>query len=64
MLAKMELIALDGSGVVHKAFNMNAVLHAPTKDEPEREVEVSKMTLNDVPVLDGTGYHIACMYTV
>lgn len=64
MIANMTLIPLDGSGVIYRAFNWNAFLPAPTQAEPERTVQVSKISLfDDVPVVDGIPCHIASMYS-
>ena len=64
MIAHMTLIALDGSGVMHKAFNWEARLPAPTQDNPDREVKVSEISLyDDVPIVDGKACHIASMYS-
>jgi len=64
MIATMALIALDGSGVIHKQLNWNDTVSAPTLKEPDRVVQVSKISLfDDIPVIDGVAYHIASMYS-
>ena len=64
MIATMVLIALDGSGVIHKQYNWNDTLPAPTLEDEERTVQVSKISLyDDIPVIDGVPCHIASMYS-
>lgn len=64
MIAHMELIALDGSGVIFRAFNWSAKILAPVEGNPDRTIKVSDVSVfDDTPVIDGKVYHIACMYS-
>jgi len=64
MIATMVLIALDGSGVIHKQLSWNDTIPCPTRADEERVVQISKISIfDDIPVIDGKACHIASMYS-